>query len=337
MEKRVATVEARGLFPLALGWFLVCLSLCLSPAGVCAADPLSGVTLRTENDAVHSTDADYTAGLSLSYTSNDRGLLGGIWQGLGTPGRPYSSYELAQLLFTPTDLNLIPPDPHDRPYAGLLYLGLTTGVQTGTSLQALKLLLGLVGPSSLGESGQKFSHRVLGNSLPAGWRYQLKDEPVLNLIYEYRHRYRLAGHDAGFGVELIPIGTVMLGNYLTKAGGEAQLRLGFRLPDDFGETSNRGLGALPLPGNGSGGDGSIYLFVGGGAELVGRDLTLDGNSFRTGPGVNSETFVSSGLIGLGCRAGNFIASGSYILRGREFHGQHEGEKYGSLALTYLFR
>lgn len=303
-----------------------------------AAEPLSGVTLRVENDAVHSTDANYTAGLSLGYTRNVSGLLGGIWGGLGAPaGRHYSSYELAQLLFTPTDLNLIPPDPHDRPYAGLLYVGLTTGVRTEDSLHALKLLVGMVGPSSLGESGQKFTHRVLGNNLPEGWRYQLKDEPVLNLLYEYRQRYRLAGEENGFGVELIPVGTAMLGNYLTKARGEAQFRVGYRLPDNLGETSIRGLGALPLPDNSVAESVSIYLFAGGGGELVGQDITLDGNSFRPSPGVKRDKFVSSGLVGLGCRVGSLLASASYILQGREFEGQGEGEKYASFSLTYLFR
>lgn len=330
--------RARRRFPVlpVFCWLLACVALVMA-AGAHAGEPLSGLTLRVENDSVHSTDANYTAGLSLGYTRNDRGLLGGLWQGLGASGRPYSSYELAQLLFTPSDLNLIPPDPHDRPYAGLLYLGLTTGVHTENSLQALKLLVGVVGPSSYGESGQKFAHRVLGNTLPQGWRYQLKDEPVINLIYEYRHRYLLAGSNTGFGMELIPIGTAMAGNYLVKGVGEAQLRLGYRLPDDFGETSSRGIGFLPLPENGSGGDASVYLFLGGGGELVGRDLTLDGNTFRSGPGVHSAPFVSSGLVGLGCRLGNVVFSGSYILRGREFDGQQEGEKYGSLALTYLFR
>jgi hypothetical protein len=348
MEKHAATVvttvavrrmlRARKRFGgLVFCGLFACLVLAMVPGGACAAGPLSALTLRGENDAVNSTDANYTAGLSLGYTRNDSGLLGGLWRGIGASGRPYSSYELTQLLFTPSDLNLAPPDPHDRPYAGLLYLGLTTGMHTENSLQALKLLVGMVGPSSLGESGQKFTHRVLGNRLPQGWRYQLKDEPIFNLIYEYRHRYQLAGHDTGFGMELIPVGTAMAGNYLVKGRGEVQLRLGYRLPDDFGETTSRGLGALPLPENGSGGDSSLYLFAGGGGELVGRDLTLDGNTFRSGPGVDSVPFVSSALVGVGCRLGNFVASGSYIIRGREFDGQHEGEKYGSLALTYLFR
>lgn len=304
-----------------------------------ASDPISSAfTLRMENDVIQHTDENYTSGISLGYTRNDTGFLGGIWNTFGLDrGRLYSSYELAQLIFTPSDLVRNPPDSHDRPYAGLLYIGMTTGLQTDTSLQVLKLLIGVVGPSSLGEAGQKAIHQVLRQKLPSGWGHQLKDEIVLNLLYEYRRRYRLFGGYDGFGAELIPIGTAMLGNYQSKARVEGELRFGYQLPDDFGDTSIRGLGTAPLPGNGSGHDSGIYLFAGGGGELIGRDITLDGNSFRSGPGVDKKNFVSTGVVGLALRYGSFLGSFSYILRGQEFDGQKEGEKYGSVSLTYLLR
>lgn len=325
----------RTLLRRACGSLLACLMVAVPAAGA-ADSPLSGLTLRVENDVVDSSDANYTSGVSLAYTRNDSGLLGGVWGAVGPDrGRLYSSYELAQLIFTPKDLNRVPPDPHDRPYAGVLYLGMATGLQTETSLQALKLLLGVVGPSSLGESGQRVTHKVLIQNLPKGWDYQLKDEPLLNLTYEYRRRYRLAGSGSGFGAEFIPIATAMLGNYLTKATGEGELRFGYHLPDDFGDTTIRGLGTPPLPVNGY--EWGIYLFVGGGGELIARDITLDGNTFRSGPSVKREPFVSSGVVGLALRAGDFLGSFSYLRRGREFAGQVEGESYGSLSLTYLFR
>jgi len=311
----------------------------LVPPAAAAAEPPRAITLRWENDVLSSTDANYTAGFSMSYTRNSRGLLGWIWGGDGADhGRQYSSYELAQLLFTPSDLKRVPPDPRDRPYASVLYAGLTAGLQTENTLNAFKLLVGVVGPSSFGEVGQKVFHELIGNTIPEGWDYQLEDEPILNLIYEHRRRYRLAGSDDGLAAELIPIGTAMLGNYLTKARMEAQLRFGYRLPDDFGETSIRGLGALPLPENGAvPGEPGMYVFLGGGGDMVARDITLDGNSFSSGPGVDKKAFVSSGIVGLAYRSERFLGSLSYIFRGREFEGQDGGEKYGSLAFTYLFR
>lgn len=317
-----------------LGLVIACLALLFQPFPAAAAEePPGALTLRWENDVLSSTDANYTAGFSVSHTRNSSGLLGWIW---GDDGIPYSSYELAQLLFTPTDVDRIPPDPEDRPYAGILYLGVTTGQQTDNTLNALKLLVGVVGPSSLGEKGQKATHHVLGYSLPKGWGYQLKDEPLIDLIYERRHRYRLTGGGEGYGTELIQVGTAMVGNYLTKARAEVQLRLGYHLPDDFGETSIRGIGTLPAPENWRGETG-IHLFAGGGADLVIQDITLDGNSSGSGPGVDKKHFVPSALAGLACRSGSLIGSFSYLFRGREFEGQGQGERYASLAVTYLFR
>jgi len=330
-----------------LSWLLPAISLFLATAchslllplpAAAAGEPASEVTLRIENDLLSRTDAGYTAGVSLSYTRNDSGLLGWVWESLGADqGRPYSSYELAQLIFTPTDLGRSPPDPRDRPYAGILYAGLTTGRQTDASLKSLKLLVGVVGPSSLGEAGQENIHLLLEQVSPRGWNYQLDDEPLLDLIYEQRHRFRLAGRDDGVAAELIPIGTAMVGNYLTKARAEGQLRLGYRLQDDFGETSIRGLGASPVPGNGTAaGEGGLYVFTGGGVDMVARDITLDGNSNRSGPSVDKNAFVSFVTAGLVYRSGSFRGSFSYFFRGREFEGQNGGEKYGSLALTRLF-
>lgn len=314
-------------------------SVCLPFPAEDSGKPLSAFTLRFENDAANSTDANYTAGLAVGYTRHDSGLLGWLWGHLGvSDGRRYSSYELAQLLYTPWDLNRVPPDPDDRPYAGLTIGGMTTGLQSGNELQAIKLLVGVVGPAALGEAGQNLSHKVLGNERARGWDYQLDDEPLVNLLYEYRRRYRLAGTGNGVAAEIIPIGTAMLGNYLTKVHAEAQLRIGINLPDDFGETTIRGLGALPLPENGTAaGETGMYVFTGAGGDLVVRDITLDGNSFRSGPSVDKEPFVSSALVGLAYRSGRFLASFSYILCGREFGGQGDGEKYGSISLTYLFR
>lgn len=333
------TARARQLSGIAACLVIACLALLVPLAAPASGEPPRALVLRWENDVLSSTDANYTAGFSMNYTRNDSGILGWIWGEYGANhGRPYSSYELAQLLFTPSDLDRVPPDPRDRPYAGLLYAGITTGLQTESSLNALKLLVGVVGPSSLGEVGQETTHYLLGHTLPDGWDYQLKDEPLLNLIYEYRHRYRLAGSDNGLAAELIPIGTAMVGNYLTKARVEAQLRLGYRLSDDFGETSIRGLGALPLPENGAvPGDPGMYVYMGGGGDMVAHDITLDGNSFSSGPGVDKKTFVSSGIVGLAYRSERFLGSFSYIFRGREFEGQDGGEKYGSIAFTYLFR
>ena len=185
-------------------------------------------SVRWENDAVGGTDANYTNGISMALTRKGKGLLGGVWDLAGsTEGERFATYELTQLQFTPSNLELNNPDPADRPYAGLLYLGCTTHLQRDDSLHSLKIMAGVAGPGSYAEGLQRFTHRVLGYNLPQGWDFQLKNEPVVNLIYEYRHKYRITPRDAAITVELIPMGRAFLGNYLIQADAEVQCRIGY--------------------------------------------------------------------------------------------------------------
>jgi len=90
----------------------------------------------------------------------------------------------------------------------------------------------------------------MGCGLPQGWSYQLKNEPVLNLAYEYRRRFQFAGHRGSWSVEALPLGGGMLGNVLTQGQIGGLLRFGYHIPDDFGPTLARGMGHMPPPRRG---------------------------------------------------------------------------------------
>jgi hypothetical protein len=291
-------------------------------------------SLRWENDSFGGTDANYTNGLSIALTRTGNGLLGGVWDLFGpSEGKRSGTYELTQLQFTPVDLDRQVPDPGDRPYAGVLYLGLTTHLQRDESLQGLKFIAGVVGPASMSEALQRSTHRIINSTLPRGWGYQVRNEPIFNLLYEYRHKFRLAPRDAAVGVELIPVGGAALGNYQIQAAAEAQLRVGYHLREDFGATVLRGLGYLPAPDSPSWG---FYAFTGGGASLVARDITLDGNSFMTSRSVDKRPLVPAIEFGAALWVWRFQTSFSYIMMGKEFYGQQVREDYGSILLSYFF-
>lgn len=298
----------------------------------------SAFSVRWENDAFDATDANYTNGLSLALTRKGGGLLGGVWNLFGEPeGKRFATYDVGQLLFTPVDLERSFPDPNDRPYAGFLYLGLTTHLQRGDSLHGLKLFAGVVGPASLGEAGQKLIHRTFGYHMPQGWDHQLKNEPVVNLLYEYRHRFNLTPRDAAVGVEVIPVGGAFLGNYLIQAQGEVQVRVGYHLPDDFGTTVLPGIGYLPFPQN----DASrrawgCYAYAGSGANLVARNITLDGNTFAHSPSVDKRPVVPFLEFGASLWTHWVQTTFSYVMLGKEFYGQKVREDYGSLVLSAFF-
>ncbi len=315
--------------------------LCIAAAPALAAEQQaeqtwSAFSIRFENDAFGGTDANYTNGTSLALTQSGKGLLGGIWDiGGAAAGKRYAIYELTQLQFTPSELALDNPDPADRPYAGLLYAGCTTHLERDDSLHSLKLIAGVVGPASLAEATQRFTHQAFGYNVPHGWSSQLKNEPVVNLFYEYRHRYRFTPRDAAVSVELIPMTGGFLGNYLIQAEAGAQFRIGFH-PDDFGATVLRGIGFLPFPHNESHHDWGFYAYAGGTANLVVRNLTLDGNTFTQSRSVDKRLFLPAAEFGASLWTQWFQTTFSYVMWGREFYGQPEREDYGSVLLSLFF-
>ena len=322
---------------------LILLMCCLSITPSIAAEqqaepPRSALSIRYENDIFSGKDANYTNGTSIGLTRKGQGLLGGIWDLAGSiEGERFNTYELTQSMFTPSDLKRSDPDPSDRPYAGLLYLGFTTHVLQEDSLHSLKLIAGVVGPASFAEEVQRDIHKVLGNTEPKGWDHQIKNEPVVNLFYEYRHKYRLTPRDAAFTVELIPMGGAFLGNYLTLAEAEVQVRIGYQ-PDDFGASVLRGASYLPLPREDrTDHTWGFYVFAGGAANLVARNITLDGNSFANSRSVDKREFLPAAEFGASLWTRRFQTTLSYAVCGREFYGQPERENFGSVLISYYFR
>jgi hypothetical protein len=332
------TVIAQPILSVLIMMFCLYLNLLWNTDALAAEQSHTALAINIENDAFYGKDENYTAGSSLVMTRNNSGFLGNFWRIVGADtGIHFSTYEIAQLLFTPANTHQQMPDPKDRPYAGILYLGLTSHRQTSSSLQSIKLIGGVVGPYSLGEAGQKTSHELLQSSLPQGWEYQLHNEPLIDIQYEYRHKFNITRGYDGFGMQLFPIGGAMLGNYLTKGHLELQLRIGYNLPESIGDSSIRGIGTVPLPDNyWKNHFWGAYLFGGAGADLIARDITLDGNSFENSRSVDKRNFVPSATVGVSLLTGRLRSSYTYNLIGKEFYGQKEVEQYGAINVTYYF-
>jgi len=317
--------------------------ICFAKTACFAAEPLAesahnAFSIRFENDWFAGTDENYTNGISIAVTQTGKGLLGGVWDLFGeASGKRFLTYELTQLMFTPSDLSLSNPDPTDRPYAGLLYLGFTTHLERENSLHSLKLIAGIAGPDSFADDVQRFTHEELNSTLAQGWDYQIKNEPIINLVYEYRYRYVLTPRDAPVGVEFIPMGGAFLGNYLIQAETDVQCRVGYHLPDDFGTTVLRGISYLPFPQDDKVHYAwGIYAFAGGGGNIVARNITLDGNSFAESRSVDKRLFLPVAEYGASLWTQWFQATFSYVMWGKEFYGQKTREDYGSVLLSCFF-
>ncbi len=305
---------------------------------------LKAVTLRWENDAVAGTDENYSNGTALSVSWEGRGWMGRFWDLFPIDASEtdyFTSYEIGQMIITPRDTYRVPPDPHDRPYAGLLHVGVSTQLRLKNGFHGLKFVAGVVGPASLAEETQSWFHHLIGNHVPRGWDYQLKNEPFFNLVYEYRRCFRLTPKKEGFSAEAIPIVGAMAGTVLDQASLGLQLRAGYNIPNDFGTSWMRGFGNLPLPTGRNQYEQNrppigFYVFGTVGGVGVARNLTLDGNTFRAGPHVTKKPFFPTAEIGvsLWSRWGQLTAS--FVWWGKEFEGQSHASRFGTLTVSAYF-
>lgn len=297
-------------------------------------------SLRWENDTFGGSDRFYTDGISLSLAHTGRSWLDPLMDRLPWgEGRRTVSYELGQIMVTPSDTTLPNPDPNDRPYAGLLFAGVSLHLERDHLYHGLKLLTGVVGPWSLAEETQKLIHEIVDSRRPQGWDYQLRNEPILNLVYEHRRKYRLAGETDGFSIEALPVANAMLGNVLIQGQFGGQVRFGYRVPDDFGTTLMRGMVHLPPPRRTlepASPRWGVYWFGGANANLVARDITLDGNTWRHSRSVDKEWFVPAAEVGMAVYYKRFQTAFTYVFWGKEFKGQNNYTEFGALTLSYTF-
>jgi hypothetical protein len=299
-------------------------------------------SVRWENDTFSGTDRYYTDGVSIGLSETGPNWLDPLADSLPWgEGRRTIGYDLSQSMFTPDDLRRHIPDPNDRPYAGILTFGLTLHVESDNSYNGLKVVGGMVGPASLAEQTQKTVHSVIGNKEPEGWDYQLKNEPIFNLAYEYRHRFELAGERKHWSAEAIPLGGGWLGNMLIQGQAGGILRAGYNMPNDYGPTLMRGMSFMPPPKQdaprGSRFSDWGFAFYGGAVgHLVLHDITLDGNTFEHSRNVDKKYFLP--MTGVGMSVGNrrLQASFSYVFWGKQFDGELRHSEFGALTLTYLF-
>jgi hypothetical protein len=317
------------------GAALCCLAL--SPA---RAEEHGSFSILVENDVFYNSDRDYTAGQQLTYTTAPQDTPDGLVdtaQALSflLPGSEVrSSFSIGQDIFTPADTVSVIPPLNQRPYAGFLYasLGLLTNNSDRDTLNQLSLQLGVVGPDSQAQEAQDFVHSILGERKPAGWAYQLHNEPAAELTYD--HSFKLIEPQSVLGLffDLEPHVGAAVGNVYDYANGGAMARLGFNLPDDFGPLRME----PALPGSSyfePNGGLSAYIFGGVDGRLIGRNIFLDGNTFESSRHVDKIPYTVDFQTGAAIAFDAFRLSFTHVFRTKEYHGQPHSDQFGSVNLT----
>lgn len=317
------------------------------------------ITFQVENDLFANfanTDRHYTNGLQAAWLSRPRHDLPQWLADFSSPPIyslifPTGNFDrkshrtgiaIGHAIFTPDDTAATAYLPDERPYAAWLHMtfslqSVRSSSITGEAWQdQWKLDLGVVGPSAQGEFVQNGWHQIIGVDKANGWHNQINDEIGVNLSFE--RAWRSSSFDtpriAGLHTDFIPYTILSLGNVQTYAGLGGTMRFGFSLPDDFGPTRI-------YPGVGGSewfeprAEGcNCYLFAGLEGRVVGRDIFLDGNTFRDSPSIDKKNFVYDAKLGAVFILWDARFSFTHVFRSKEFKGQPKADQFGSISVNF---
>jgi hypothetical protein len=343
-----------------------------------------GATARLENDLFADTDQNYTSGVAFTAVSHD--ILGklnlaclpaavrlhatlistldpGFWTDADNPAHAQNLVvKFGQSMFTPRDFTRTDLIPDDRPYAGLLYVGMSWNRRKHQPhnntelLDTREITLGVIGPLALAKPAQDLIHDVIGAERFQGWRNQLRNEPAVQMALDQKFKtYQGAGAiQPGFSADYIRSLGLQLGNIEASGTVGIEGRVGWNIPNDFGTYPIRP-GAENRPPSAAsihGGDGSkgttqfsrpragVHLFGTLETKLVLHDFSLDGNLFESSHSVTRSPWVAQAAIGLSAQspvAGHGVKLAVMrVWRTREFEEQGSSHAYGSVTLSIEF-
>ena len=335
----------------------LCLATTACPDNESWQDNPGRISLRMDNDALGSASQDhgYSNGLALTLVSPDlpgqadnaclpffsRNINRYLqWAHPGDFEQQHAVLGITHGIYTPDDKTRSDLIEEDRPYAGVLLLGAGYNARSGDRLQTSHLRLGMVGPSAKGQEVQNAVHRVIDVRRAQGWEHQLRDEPLLQVVHERLHRWQpgTSENADGWGWDVIGHAGGSLGNFATHANTGAELRFGWRVPDDFGSNPLRPAGehAGARRGTTMPAGWSWHVFASLEARAVLRDITLDGNTFKSSHSVDSKPLVADLGYGAVVQRGRWSMVLAQYQRSRVFEGQLQPPSFGSLSMSWAF-
>ena len=158
------------------------------------------------------------------------------------PGGQNVVVKFGQSMYTPADPQRVDLIDNDRPYAGLLYVGMSwnrRSVDEPTSTDTLdtrEITLGVIGPWSLARQAQNLVHDAIGANRFLGWDHQIRTEPALQMAMDrkFKQHRSLAVITPGLTADAIRSFGLRVGNIETSAALSVEGRVGWNIPNDFG-------------------------------------------------------------------------------------------------------
>lgn len=303
------------------------------------------VTAVYENDLIGSgSDEYYTSGVRLGYLDIGAEFpefahdLDDVIPTFSINETSSIFYSIGQNIYTPQDITQREQAEGDRPWAGYLYASMGMVTLTDDHTDELELSLGVVGPSAMGEQVQKFIHQELTDSpTPRGWKNQIKDEPAITLGWQ-RGWPSYYSSDAGLvSFSFSPYVGATVGNVYDFVSSGVNFRIAPN-SEKWTDTPMRvrpaipGTGFFEVPED----HWSWYLFGGLEGRIMGRNIFLDGNTFRDSYSVDKNYLVGDANVGAAVTYDKVRVSYTLVYRTKEFETQDDATVFGALSVGYRF-
>jgi len=342
-----------------------------------------GASARLENDLFVHTDQNYTSGVLFTVVSHDifgklklaclpaavqlhailiSNLDSSFWLDPDSSKHVQNVVlKFGQSMFTPSDSSRTDLILDDRPYAGLLYVGMSWNRRKHLPLRNLEVLdtrettLGVMGPLAMAKPTQDFIHKLTGTERFNGWENQLRNEPVFQMALDrkYKKFQGMGAVQQGFSGDYIRSLGLQLGNIETSGSMGIEGRIGWNIPNDFGTypirpgAENRPPSAVSIRGKDDKGisqlarpRAGVHFFASLESKLVLHDFSLDGNLFQSSHSVTRRPWVTQAAIGLSAQSSGqdhaFKIAFMRIRRTREFVEQTLNHSYGSVTTSLEF-
>ncbi|MCW3148950.1 lipid A deacylase LpxR family protein [Stutzerimonas stutzeri] len=302
-----------------------------------SADTLS---LKVENDIIASgSDGHYSNGLEVIWGFEPQPLhwsrnFADILPGWSSAALDNVALRFGHQIYTPDQIEIDGLIENDRPYAGLMFAGLSLFADTRRegwrSTQGLHLDAGIVGPAAGGKRLQRVVHHITDSDEPNGWDHQLHNEPFVNLAYQHRWwlQHRLGGLELEYGPSL----GFALGNLYTFASAGLGMRLGRNLDRSFSipaVTPAQSGTQFFRPGPGFG----WYGFANLEGRYMAQNMLLDGNTFEDSHSVDRREWVGDAKLGVALTWTRWQLAFASVWRTHEFEGQQKHDQFGSITLS----
>ena len=224
---------------------------------------------------------------------------------------------------TPDDLRTAELQTADVPYAGTLGAHWSWVALDERRLNAFQIYTGVLGPAAAADAVHDVLHAGLARGPePRGWRWQLGNEPLVNLSYAVRRKLAETrpGDERGWRGDLAVGLHQALGNYHTATDLQLEFRAGPRLPGGFAQVpdvAGQGINMQPLlgPAETGGAAGRWRLHTSFVVRLSGLWYTplLDRSRFTDAahPGVGYDPLHLKAVVGLHLSRGRISFHLSY--------------------------